>query len=424
MSKYPGEIVDNVFCFQELKYKDSRGKVRVFRVFVRIIKETHHFADANWNILVEATMPFKEEYLEGAALPSKCYAQYWTEYGEAAGKIVRAAPKYPKKKNIGKKNERNELLQAMEEALAIYKKKKNDNVKLDIKQDAANPMVHPMLAGTKEGPVQYPIYCQAKLNGHRCIAFVNQKEEVILYTRGLKMWPDSPATDRIRQALLKPLLNMRADGRSVYLDGELYVHGLSLEEISRIRASDYGGPIQYNIFDCFDIKKNEPFEERWRKLLGANLNGDPIELVETVKVSSEAEEDKFFEKCLSAGYEGIMLREPDGKYKFSTHKNSIRSSGLLKRKPLFDAEFEVVGYTQGKKGKDVGAVVWICQTDGGAQFHVTPKSDYEQRRRLYKECVRDFEGKFQNRMMKVEYRELSDSGIPLRAKAIEFRDFE
>ena len=32
---------------------------------------------------------------------------------------------------------------------------------------------------------------------------------------------------------------------------------------------------------------------------------------------------------------------------------------VLKRKPIYTDEFEVIGYTQGKKGKDVGAIVWI-----------------------------------------------------------------
>jgi len=36
---------------------------------------------------------------------------------------------------------------------------------------------------------------------------------------------------------------------------------------------------------------------------------------------------------------------------------------ILKLKPIYDDEFEVIGYTEGSKGKDVGCVIWICQVN-------------------------------------------------------------
>lgn len=424
MSEYPGEIVDDVFRFRELKYKDVREKSRVFRVFVRIIKEIHHIADANWNVLDETTMPFDEEYLRGKELPKNCAVQYWTEYGEINGKITMSAPKYPK---VGKKATKTLLQQAMSEALSIYTKKKKTNVKSDIVRDSINPMVFPMLADKKTKKINYPVFCQAKLDGNRCIAFIDQKNDVILYTRGLKLWPKSPAIDRVRDSLKDILISLRVGERSLYLDGELYVHGLSLEEIAKVRASDYSGPVKYNIFDCFDFEKPAPFEKRWNTLLNYKeaLNSEPLELIETICINNAAEENAYYESCLERGYEGIMIRNPQGIYKFSTHKNSSRSSDLIKRKPLFDAEFKVIGFTSGKKGKDANTIVWICATDSGESFHVTPKGkNYEEKRAILKECETNFAKKYENRMMKVEFGDLSESGIPLRAKAVGFRDFE
>lgn len=56
--------------------------------------------------------------------------------------------------------------------------------------------------------------------------------------------------------------------------------------------------------------------------------------------------DKYLERCLSGGYEGIMLRDPKGTYKFG---RSTELEGLLvKYKPLCDAEAIIVGFEEGE----------------------------------------------------------------------------
>lgn len=427
MEKYPGTIVDNTFVFDELKYKNLSSKIRVFRLFVRLVKEKRELVNVNWNVLVDNPLPLKPAMLEGDL--QSCYSQYWSEYGDLDGKITRSAPKYPEEKNVGKKNKRNVLAQALETAHSLYKKKRKESVVSDIPQDAANPMMHPMLADTKAGPVAYPVYGQAKLDGNRCLAFINHKKDVVLYTRGQKLWPASPALLRVKEALLPILQKLQQKDKSIYMDGELYVHGLSLQNISKMRSESYDGPVSYYIFDCFYLDVPTPFVDRWRLLEAAGVGGlrrvsGLLELVKTKLLEDEKQEDVFYKECLRDGYEGIMLRTLDGKYAYSKNKSSKRSSSLLKRKPLFDEEFEVIGFVDGKKGKDVGAVIWVCKTASGSTFNVEPKLPYAERREIYLECVRNFGGKYRGRNMKVEYRELSDAGIPLRAKAIAFRDFD
>lgn len=426
MTTYPGEIVDNTFHFRELKYKDSRDKMRVFRLFVRLVKKERVETEANWNVLADDVIKFYPEYIDSSRQPpSDCAVQYWSEYGELDGKIVRSAPKYTRFKNLGKKNERNPLVQAMETCMSLYRKKKNDSVTLDIPQDAENPMVFLMLAVEKKDQSAYPVYGQLKLDGHRCAAFINKNNDVILYTRGLKMWPNSPSVNRVREALKPILMSMKKGNRSVYLDGEFYIHGTHLQDVSGMRSESYDGPIEYHIFDSFDILEEETFADRWSRLEDCkSLEGPLIRLVETKILNNEAEEDTFYDSALLRKYEGIMLREPSSPYKYSHHKQNIRSKGLLKRKPLPDAEFEVTGFTDGK-GKDSGAVVWICQTNDGMEFHVQPKGiTNAERRVIYHDCLNNFRKKYHGRMIKLEYRALSKDGIPLRAKAIGFRDFE
>ncbi len=61
----------------------------------------------------------------------------------------------------------------------------------------------------------------------------------------------------------------------------------------------------------------------------------------------------------------------------------------MKIKPKHDAEFPVVGFTQGRRGKDVGAVIWECGVPNPVNprdktFTVVPKDmTYEQRYAIY-----------------------------------------
>lgn len=88
-------------------------------------------------------------------------------------------------------------------------------------------------------------------------------------------------------------------------------------------------------------------------------------------------------------------------------------------------EFEVVNYTEGSRGKDKGAIIWVAKTKDGAFFNVTPKNiTYEERYALFAECKKHFKTKYLGRMLTVEYEDLSKTNVPQRAKAVGFRDYE
>ena len=100
-------------------------------------------------------------------------------------------------------------------------------------------------------------------------------------------------------------------------------------------------------------------------------------------------------------------------------------NNLVKMKKQMTDEYEVISFTEGKKGKDKGALLWILKTDKDISFTVTPKDmTYEERYKLFKEASikKYFDEKFKGRMMTVEYEDLSKDQIPLRAKSIGFRE--
>jgi hypothetical protein len=98
---------------------------------------------------------------------------------------------------------------------------------------------------------------------------------------------------------------------------------------------------------------------------------------------------------------------------------------LVKLKQCFSDEFKIIGYTEGSRGKDKGAIIWVCETADNVEFNVTPKDiTYEQRKELFLDAEENFDKKYKHKMLTVDYEALSKNGVPLRAKAVVIRDYE
>ena len=92
---------------------------------------------------------------------------------------------------------------------------------------------------------------------------------------------------------------------------------------------------------------------------------------------------------------------PDGEYELAQ-----RSRGLLKYKDFQDAEFEIIGASEGS-GKFKGCVIWKCATESSGEFDVVPKGTLEQKKEWF-EKKKDFIGK----MLTVKFQSFSNKGIP------------
>lgn len=64
-----------------------------------------------------------------------------------------------------------------------------------------------------------------------------------------------------------------------------------------------------------------------------------------VEIGSAAELAAYKEKCLSEGYEGVMVRDPAGPYKCG--RSTVREGWLLKIKRFEDGEAEVLETYEG-----------------------------------------------------------------------------
>jgi hypothetical protein len=467
-TKFPGFIdkTTGSYVFPPLFHTDSNGKTRIWSIIIRLIKGVEKKYSHDWDLLLDDTVPIKPSYVDGTDIPDGTIAQVWVETGVVSGKISRHSPTYPKVKNAGKKNERNQFEQGLVLARSQYLKRcenglrpENEFKQMNSKKakkalvGGKNIKYFPMLVrkfDNEKKHLTYPLYVQPKLDGARMVAFLNKSpncdptiNNVVLYTRQKKEYV---GFDKIREELLQALIDMWdfSSNQSIYVDGELYKHGLNLQTISgavrnpkRDEMPQYKG-IKFHVFDIFypsnlDIEFNTRVEyiDDLFSAMGSSKKGpECIEKVKTIYVKSDSDQEKLYKQFLNKKYEGIILRNATSLYLAHPTKNSmkIRSKFVLKRKMTYSDEFEVVDFEEGTKGRDKGAIMWVCKThDTNKLFSVTPKNTtYEERYKVFKEANANnkngFDIKFKGRMMTVEYEDLSKDKIPLRAKAVGFRE--
>jgi len=285
----------------------------------------------------------------------------------------------------------------------------------------------------KRGPakVDFPAAAQPKLDGMRMM-FDGTKG----WTRKLKVIDEAILSHMLAPEHFRDVVEYD----NVILDGELILptqHYTFQETISAAKAAkESSSQLQFWMFDAyFPNEPTLPFEERsnrlkdiyfslagryWMDNLNCGKHGDDryalyaYELVPTRTVYTHEEVMQAHAEFVGDGHEGTMIRMLSSTYKDST----TRSSDLLKLKGFFDDEFVITGYRDGD-GKHAGAVVFVCETDEGQKFEVTPKGDYDRRRRMY-DNGSDYVGK----PLTVRYQGLTDDGIPRFPVGIEVRDYE
>lgn len=175
----------------------------------------------------------------------------------------------------------------------------------------------PMLAARLRGDPRLPAVASFKLDGVRALVV-----DGVLVSRNLKPIKN----ERLQEKFGRPEYNG--------WDGEL-VDGTGPEawnrSVSAVMRSD-GPLVSFQVFDNF--RASGGFLDRLATI------PEPYRVLHwTIRTSKDLA--KGYERALFQGYEGIMLRDPDGAYKFG--RSTLREFGLVKMKPSPDAEARVVG---------------------------------------------------------------------------------
>lgn len=303
-------------------------------------------------------------------------------------------------KNIGRSNETTPEQQAFLEAEADYTFKLTR--KYSLTPEAAQDVVPlPMLAKDfkKAKNIQYPVDVQPKLDGVRAIARW-EGDQVVLISRGGKTWTAVPHINKALETILP---------KDSEFDGELYVHGKPFQWItSRAKKAHADSiEIEYHVYDMPTVNGGDslPWRERRTALLTMRDTTrrfpTPIIFVPTV-TSAKQLVDVLHDEFVKDGYEGAIVRLPEGTYEYGH-----RSGSLLKLKQFNDEEFVIIGAKAGE-GVEHDLVIWECKNDTTeASFYTRPKGTHEDRRKLLANAASYFGEK-----LKVKFFGRTDDGLP------------
>jgi len=284
----------------------------------------------------------------------------------------------------------------------------------------------PLLADAVEDidVLKYPILCTPKLDGIRCLKVAGH-----VVTRNFKPFPNV----FIRTTLEKIL----PDG----IDGEVMVMGCAFNEISSACMSFEGEPnFVYNAFDYVkggDV--NVPYNKRIENLKEWFGTRQPrVLLVLPVLIKNKDELLEYETKCLTQGYEGVMIRSVDGIYKCG--RSTVKQGILLKLKRFKDSEAVILGFTEKlsnqnlaekdefghtkRSSKKEGLVaagtlgnILVKDKKTGVEFSIGSGFNDELKQKIW-DNQKDYVGK----LVKYKYQEIGQKDLPRFPIFLGFRD--
>lgn len=371
-----------------------------------------------------------------------------SQHGVRGGKLVTHDTDVTEGKNLGRSNATTPKQQAILEAERDWTKKvkqgyaqevvENTEIVEIVEKDilekpiqSESKLLKPMLAlelDMDKPNIKYPVYIQPKLDGVRCLVYLNSYGELVFQSRQNTIY--EPFEHLVPE--LTTLFSSFTDKQDLVIDGELYIHGAAFEKITSIvRRAKSKHPevsiIKYHIYDCFysgDKDSNKAKNcigygtryETLNKAFGKHTFQNLV-LVETkvAKDMGEIEALHTHYTKLSSPYEGIMIRNKDSPY-----KQQGRSKDLLKYKKFHDDEFVVIGHHEGT-GAHKGTPIFECLSKAkeGKTFSVTMQGTIESRKQML-DNVKGYYGK----KLTVKYQEISADGAPRFPVGICFRDYE
>jgi hypothetical protein len=454
-----------LFTFEPINYI-TRGKPNTYTIVIQLLNFT------------DEILPITDEILDGKKMDEGLKASIVPKSGQDGGKIRDVTPTFILKgKNIGKKNETNVITQAFRDALTLYNKKLAKTLPsasdIDTAKKGFSEMPLPMTINKNskliDSDFENGVILQKKHNGVRYITYRKcgdttemDKFFTVSYSRKGTLFSDKSmpkikreleilfdnsmdlcSSSKIALNKIQNILKLSDEefehykGAIPYFDGELYKHGMSLQDISsQARKKQSTIDLDYYIFDVFfpmAIANGHHLtsDQRQSYLDYIFSKVEPLEFtsvkrVENYQVNNPIEVKTLFDEFLLEGYEGAIARKNHGIYEYSYSDH--RSKDLIKIKPYLDDEFEIVGFTQGVAGSNVGAIIWICCAHGNKDltFTVVPNMLVKKRKELYKQLIENElkSAKYIGKKLTVSYSELSSDGIPQQPKGVVIRDYE
>lgn len=253
--------------------------------------------------------------------------------------------------------------------------------KLNIKFNTGiNGQPLPMLAlSYKDRLVTWPMIGQPKLDGVRNIALPGELRSVLMCSRGGKYYIGLSHIET-------ELVEIFAKYPSLMLDGELYTHGVSQNQISgaarkqkRDLFTDYTW-LEYHIYDV-PSPQGYATNQNAREFNRLNLKNEfshlkYVKFIESVMVHNEIEAKELHDKYVEQGYEGLILRDMNASYMFS-----FRDRCLLKYKAFVIEEFKCKGVVL--KGSTIDTFNFVLENEDEIEFKCRAKGSHALWERYY-----------------------------------------
>ena len=223
--------------------------------------------------------------------------------------------------------------------------------------------------------IKFPAFSQLKADGMRCIAFITSNN-VRMFSRN--------GTEIICEPLKNILMtigqieeNLLSDNVTLMLDGELICYkdnklldrktsnGICNKVLKGTASENELNLIQMQLWDIVKVDSNtfspledKSYEKRLEDLYSIlNTNScSKLEVIPTEVVNSMEEALEHFQKMLSQGLEGTILKNQDAKW------SNTRSKDLVKLKEENTIDLLVVDIEEGSGDFEGGLGAIICET--------------------------------------------------------------
>ena len=323
--------------------------------------------------------------------------------------------------NTGKSNAKTPYEHAVFLATNAFNSRKEAGFQEDMEKadEGVTLPLTPMLASTFNKKMLdkdfFPVYVQPKFNGVRCTMYRHEGDETF--------WSRARKPFTTLDFMLEEIRNFFGEYSP---DGEIYIHGMPLQNIISLLKRKQPGTenLKYIVYDLAIPDKT--FEERLSILEGLHSEyimryGAPkyIELASTRFARQLTELEQYNKSFVEMEYEGTIIRQPKALYGFNE-----RTKSLLKYKNFQDSEFEIVDaipevYYDKLNFTHKDIVIWVCKA-GDRTFHVRPLGTVAEKEELYRNRAQ-----YIGKMLTVRYLELSTDGVPIgNPVGLAIRDYE
>jgi len=367
--------------------RDAKGKIRVTKISCEFEESIHAYAIERQSGLLGGKMVIApiitvDRGKAKRSLDEQALLQYNSELKKYLDKGY---------KNIKDLGIEHLTLETAEEALPETNTDQNGSIK---------PMLCKVMDRTKTSQTDKQWLASYKHDGVRALLFLKDGE-VHTASRGGQDY-DIPAT-YIRQDPY--VIQIFKDNPDLILDGEIYRHLWNLQTISGLcRREELVEEHKELVFHCYDIVDTTlPFKIRAQKLGMLNdsrPDNSRIIFVEHRPVKGLDQIMQMHDEAIAAGYEGLVVRDPEKEY-----KPGARDNRMMKIKLFTDSEFRIVGLVEGLRDEDM---CFLMETEDGTQFKAKPIGD-----RAQKQWYRDHLNEIIGKMGTVKYFGMTNSEHPV-----------